>query len=62
MTFDYTKSVKINTAKRTKSEDALRYMFQLFEREEQEEKQRSSELNRIRCRINSQFEEYEVMR
>lgn len=61
MTFDYTKSVKINTAKRTKSEDALRYMVQLFEREEQEEKQRSSELNRIRCIINSQFEECEVM-
>ena len=51
MKFDYTRSMKIHTAKNTKSEDALRYMVQLFERDEQDENERKAELNRLRCRV-----------
>lgn len=51
MTFDYTRSIKAETAKRTKPEREARYLVQLFEREYEEEERRSSELDRLRHRL-----------
>lgn len=56
MTFDYTRSMKIDTAKRTKTKSELRYLIQLFERDEDEEEQREAELNRVRLRVSRESE------
>lgn len=57
MTFDYTRSVKIDTAKRSKPQRELRYLIQLFERDETEENMREAELDRLRFRVSRESSE-----
>jgi hypothetical protein len=51
MTFDYTRSIKAETAKKTKPEREARYLVQLFERQYEEEQTQEAELNRLRTRL-----------
>ena len=56
MTFDYTRSIKAEAAKKTKPEREARYLVQLFEREYEEEKRQEAELNRLRNKIAQDFD------